>query len=216
MPAQNPVIRFPPVEAADEEGLLALGGNLEPATLLEAYRNGIFPWFNEGDPILWWSPDPRCVLFPSKLKVHASMKSLLRHPRFRYTTNQAFETVMRHCASVSRKGQSGTWISEAMVEAYTQLHRLGYAHSAEAWSGDELAGGLYGIQIGEVFFGESMFSRVSNASKYAFIRFVQERCTAGITLIDCQQHTAHLESLGAELISRKDFVQLLRKHCGSG
>lgn len=215
MPVQNPVIRFPPVEAADEEGLLAMGGNLEPATLLEAYRNGIFPWFNAGDPILWWSPDPRCVLFPKKLKVHASMKSILRSQRFRYTTNQAFETVMRHCATAPRKGQSGTWISEEMVKAYTQLHRLGYAHSAEAWSGDELAGGLYGVQIGKVFFGESMFSRVSNASKYAFIRFVEERRASGITLIDCQQHTALLESRGAELISRKDFVELLRKHCGS-
>lgn len=190
-----------------------MGGNLEPATLLDAYSRGIFPWFNEEDPILWWSPDPRCVLFPSQLKVHASMRSLMRRERFRFTVDLAFETVMRQCGAISRKDQSGTWISEQMVEVYVQLHRLGYAHSAEVWEGDQLAGGLYGVKIGQVFFGESMFSRVSNASKYAFIRYVRLLQTEGVALIDCQQHTAHLESLGAQLIPRVDFQALLRKHC---
>lgn len=190
-----------------------MGGNLEPATLLDAYSRGIFPWFNEEDPILWWSPDPRCVLFPSQLKVHASMRSLLRRERFRFTVDLAFETVMRQCGAISRKDQSGTWICEQMVEAYVQLHRLGYAHSAEVWEGDQLAGGLYGVKIGQVFFGESMFSKVSNASKYAFIRYVRLLQTEGVALIDCQQHTAHLESLGAQLIPRVDFQALLRKHC---
>lgn len=190
-----------------------MGGNLEPATLLDAYSRGIFPWFNEEDPILWWSPDPRCVLFPPQLKVHASMRSLLRRDRFRFTVNHSFETVMRACADIPRKGQSGTWISEQMVEAYVRLHRLGYAHSAEVWEGNQLAGGLYGVKIGQVFFGESMFSRVSNASKYAFIRYVHLLQSEGVALIDCQQHTAHLESLGAQLIPRVDFQALLRKHC---
>jgi leucyl/phenylalanyl-tRNA--protein transferase len=216
MPQPRSSLRFPPAGAADEDGLLAMGGDLQPGTLLDAYRNGIFPWFNEGDPILWWSPDPRCVLFPAQLKVHTSMRPLLHGERFRFTTNQCFEKVMRQCAAVPRKGQNGTWISEEMVEAYCVLHQLGYAHSAEAWEGNRLAGGLYGLRIGNVFFGESMFSRVSNASKYTFIRYVRQLESEGVVLIDCQQHTTHLQSLGAELISRGQFLQLLQLHCGNG
>ncbi len=211
MPLQPSHI-FPPVTAARADGLLAVGGNLQPDTLLEAYRQGIFPWFNEGDPPLWWSPDPRCVLFPGNLKISHSMRTVLRSNRFRFSTNEAFTAVMEGCRTTVRRGQEGTWISEAIVEAYTHLHTLGHARSAEAWLGDELAGGLYGVQIGRVFFGESMFSRATNASKFAFIRLVQQLEAEGVQLIDCQQHTAHLESLGATLIPRAAFIGLLAQY----
>ena len=205
----NHQIKFPSVDTADEDGLLAIGGDLSAARLLEAYRHGIFPWYSEGDPICWWSPDPRCVLFPAKLHVSKSMKKLINEKYFSFTTNKCFEKVMRSCKTIKRKGQAGTWIQEEMVEAYTNLHRLGYAHSAEAWQNDELVGGLYGIKIGKVFFGESMFSTVSNASKFTFIKFVQQLQEDGIQLIDCQQETVHLKSLGAEMIGRSVFIELL-------
>ncbi|MEO8771593.1 MAG: leucyl/phenylalanyl-tRNA--protein transferase [Ferruginibacter sp.] len=207
----NREIKFPPVEDADEDGFLAIGGDLSPARLLAAYRNGIFPWYNEDDPICWWSPDPRCVLFPAKLHVSKSMKKIINDKYFSFTTNHCFEKVMRSCKAVKRIGQDGTWIQEEMVEAYTNLHKLGYAHSAEAWQNDELVGGLYGIRIGKIFFGESMFSTVSNASKFAFIQFVQQLKQEGIQLIDCQQETKHLMSLGAEMIGRAVFIEILNQ-----
>jgi leucyl/phenylalanyl-tRNA--protein transferase len=205
----NNEIKFPPVEDADEDGFLAIGGDLSAARLLEAYRNGIFPWYNEDDPICWWSPDPRCVLFTEKLHVSKSMQKIIKEKQFSFTTNVCFEKVMRSCRAIERKGQNGTWIQEEMIEAYTNLHTLGFAHSAEAWQEDILVGGLYGIKIGKVFFGESMFGTVSNASKFAFIKFVQQLRDEGIQLIDCQQETDHLKSLGAEMIGRSVFIELL-------
>lgn len=204
---------FPPVSDSDEDGLIAIGGDLSPERLLLAYRSGIFPWFNEGDPILWWSPDPRCVLFPEKLHVSKSMKQVLAKNHISFTMNRSFETVMRNCATVKRKDGHGTWISEEMVQAYTTLHKLGYAISAEAWEGQEMVGGLYGVLIGQVFFGESMFSKKSNASKFAFIQLIDHLHGKGIQLIDCQMRTDHLLSLGAEMIDRKTFLELLKKLC---
>lgn len=206
-------IQFPPVEDADEDGFLAIGGDLSTKRLLAAYRNGIFPWYNEDEPICWWSPDPRCVLFPSKLHVSKSMQKILRDEKFSFTSNYCFEKVMRCCKTTKRKGMDGTWIQEEMIIAYTKLHKLGHAHSAEAWLNDELVGGLYGIKIGKVFFGESMFSAVNNASKFAFIQFVQQLHKEGIVIIDCQQQTQHLISLGAEMVERKKFIGMLNKYC---
>lgn len=182
-------IIFPPVEAADADGFLAVGGDLSTARLLKAYRSGIFPWYNEDEPICWWSPDPRCVLYPEKLHVSKSMQKIIRDQRFSFTVNRDFEQVMRLCKTVQRKDSHGTWIQEEMIEAYTSLYEAGHGHSAEAWQHDQLAGGLYGIKIGKVFFGESMFSIVSNASKFAFIKFVQQLWEEGIKLIDCQLRT---------------------------
>jgi len=202
---------FPPVEEADEEGLLAIGGDLSAERLLLAYRSGIFPWFNETDPICWWSPDPRFVLFPAQLKVSKSMQQVLKKQTFQFSTNKAFEKVIQACSRVPRNGQDGTWITSNMQEAYIHLHQLGFAHSAEAWLNGELAGGLYGIRLGKVFFGESMFSLCSNASKFAFIRYIQQLQKEDVQLIDCQLHTQHLESLGASMIPRKKFIQHLKK-----
>lgn len=202
-------IIFPPVESADEDGLLAFGGDLSTERLLLAYRSGIFPWYNEAEPIIWWCPDPRFVLFPHQLKVSKSMQSVLRADRFRFTTNRAFTEVIQSCKNTKREGQAGTWITSEVQKAYTQLHQLGFACSAEAWLNGELAGGLYGIRMGNVFFGESMFSKVSNASKFAFINYVQQLQKEGVVLIDCQVYTAHLESLGAGMISRRDFINIL-------
>jgi len=203
---------FPPVAAADESGLLAIGGDLNPERLITAYRNGIFPWYNEDEPILWWSPDPRFVLFPSQLKITKSMQGVMRSGRFRFTCNRAFTQVIQQCKSIIREGQDGTWITPAVQEAYNSLHQLGYAHSAEAWHNGELAGGLYGIRLGNIFFGESMFSKMSNASKFAFISYVRQLQEEGVVLIDCQVHTEHLESLGATMINREVFTSLLRQH----
>ena len=203
---------FPPVEFADEEGLLAIGGDLGTERLLLAYRNGIFPWYSEGDPILWWCPDPRFVLFPGELKVSKSMQSVIKTGRFQFTTNRAFSQVIQNCKTAYRPGQQGTWISPAIQRAYTQLHRLGYAHSAEAWQDGELVGGLYGIRLGKIFFGESMFSEVSNASKFAFITYVQQLRQEGLALIDCQVYTAHLEKFGARMIERKKFMKILKEN----
>lgn len=202
---------FPPVECADAEGLLAIGGDLSPERLLAAYRKGIFPWFDNSSPILWWFPDPRCVLFPEKIRISKSMKSVLKKEIFSFTTNKAFSEVISNCSVMERVGQDGTWITHEVIEAYTRLHKLGFAHSAEAWQDNELVGGLYGIKLGNVFFGESMFSKRTNASKFAFIQFVKQLQQDGVQLIDCQIHTQHLESLGAEMISGQQFSTLLQQ-----
>ena len=205
-------LSFPPPEEADEDGLLAVSADLRPERVLEAYRSGVFPWFEDDGYFFWFSPDPRAVLFPADLKVHKSMRSIFNQQKFTYTFNQQFESVMEACAATPRHGQSGTWITPAFVDAYVRLHQMGYARSVEVWESDRLVGGLYGILIGKVFFGESMFSTVPNASKAGFIRFVQELERKGVAMIDCQQDTEHLQSLGSRAISRLDFLQLLERH----
>ncbi len=199
---------FPDVCEALEDGLLAIGGDLSADRLLLAYRRGIFPWY-DGKVPLWWSPDPRFVLFPGKLKISKSMKPLFNQHAFTFTVNQAFERVMQSCMLKERKGQDGSWINGEVIDAYVKLHQLGYAHSAEVWKDNRLAGGLYGVRMGKLFFGESMFSEESNASKYAFISYVKLLIEDGVQLIDCQVYTQHLESLGAEMIDRKLFLSLL-------
>lgn len=200
-------IEFPDVSEASAEGLLAVGGDLSPERLLYAYSNGIFPWFDSTEPILWWSPDPRFVLFPEDLKVSKSMKQILRSNKFKVTINKAFRAVVENCAEVRREGQIGTWITKEMIEAYIALNTLGYAKSVEVWQDKTLVGGLYGVDLGNnVFCGESMFAKVSNASKVGFITFVQN---SNYKLIDCQLHTRHLESLGGKHISREDFLKYL-------
>jgi len=211
----NNTLWFPPLHHADDEGLLAIGGDLTTDRLLLAYRSGIFPWFSQDEPILWWSPDPRFVLYPPQLRVSKSMKTLLRSGRLQFTTNAAFAAVIAACQSTPRPGQDGTWITEDIVAAYTQLHHAGYAHSAEAWQDGQLVGGLYGVLIGKVFFGESMFSHISNASKFAFINWVQQLQQQGIQLIDCQVYTAHLHSLGACMIPRQQFIQQVAQLVGA-
>ena len=211
MNQNNEQLYFPPVEDADEDGLLAIGGDLTLARLLLAYRSGIFPWFNDADPIYWWSPDPRFVLYPSQLKISKSMQQVVKKQTYQFSTNKAFKAVIHACSTTPRNGQNGTWITNEMQEAYLHMHQLGYAHSAEAWLNDELVGGLYGIRLGNVFFGESMFSHVSNASKFAFIEYVQQLQKENVQLIDCQLHTDHLESLGAAMIPRKTFMQHLHQ-----
>jgi len=201
---------FPSLSNADPEGLLLIGGQVTPERVLEAYPKGIFPWYTDDGPPMWWSPDPRFVLYPEKLKVSHSMKATLNKGVFEYRFNTAFEDVIRGCASVRRNYAAGTWISDEMMTAYTKLHEMGFAFSAEAWQDGELAGGLYGVRIRKMFFGESMFSRVSNASKAAFIHLVRDLHADGVKLIDCQMHTAHLESLGAEALSRESFLMALR------
>lgn len=204
-------IYFPAVESADQSGLLAIGGDLSPERLLLAYRSGIFPWYSKGDPICWWTPDPRFVLFPQELKVSKSMKQVINRNKFVFTINQSFAEVISNCKNVSRNGQDGTWISDDMGAAYINLHQLGYAHSAEARLGAELVGGLYGIRLGNIFFGESMFSHRSNASKFAFIKYVEQLQKENVQMIDCQLHTNHLESLGARMISRREFKKQLKE-----
>lgn len=205
----NERLEFPPIETANSEGLLAVGGDLSPERLLLAYQNGIFPWFNEDSLILWWSPDPRMVLFPKKIKISKSMKKVLSSGQFTLTINTCFEEVLRQCANVKRIGQEGTWITEDMKKAYLELYETGLAKSYEVWQEGVLVGGLYGVDLGHVFCGESMFSTVSNASKYAFIRLAQELESKNYRVIDCQLHTKHLESLGAEEIPRNEFIKLL-------
>lgn len=205
-------IPFPPVEAADEYGLLAIGGTLSVNRLLDAYKKGIFPWYNEDEPVCWWSPDPRCVLFPHQLHISKTMQQVILRRQFRFTFNTAFEKVMRGCQQAKRKGEPGTWIHEEMMEAYCMLHELGYAFSGEAWQDGKLAGGMYGVKLGKIFFGESMFSNVSNASKFAFIQFVQQLQKEDVKLIDCQMRTDHLVSLGATMIERKKFIGILKEH----
>jgi leucyl/phenylalanyl-tRNA--protein transferase len=202
-------ILFPDPSFAEEDGLLAVGGDLEPERLLAAYAQGIFPWFNEGSPILWWSPDPRLVLFPPELHVSASLARTMRRGTFRVTADADFGGVIRACSRVRRKGQRGTWITDEMVEAYEELHRRGTAHSFEAWAGDALAGGLYGVALGGAFFGESMFSERTDASKVAFARAVPFLAGRGVELVDCQVRTEHLVSLGAREIPRRQFLKRL-------
>ncbi len=209
--ALNNELVFPHVHLAEPDGLLAIGGDLSPERLLIAYRNGIFPWY-EGDHILWWSPEPRFVLFPDELKVSKSMQQLIKKKAFQFTTNKAFSEVISNCKTISRRGQESTWITDEVKKAYIHLHKLGYAHSAEAWHGTDLVGGLYGIRLGKVFFGESMFSKESNASKYAFIKYVQALTLEKVKIIDCQVYTEHLESLGARMIERDRFITLLREY----
>lgn len=204
---------FPHPNLANEDGMLAVGGDLSPERLLLAYKLGIFPWFNEGDPIIWWSPDPRFVLFPEKLKVSKSMRPYFNQNKFTVTLDTAFKDVIRACQQQKRKGQlGGTWITEDMLEGYCKLYELGYAHSVEVWKADKLVGGLYGISLGKCFFGESMFATESNASKFGFIYLVRKLKELGFWLIDCQQETRHLASMGAEAISREDFLNLLNKN----
>ncbi len=203
---------FPPLEDARPDGLLAIGGDLSNERLLLAYQNGIFPWYNEDEPPMWWSPDPRFVLFPEELRVSKSMKQVIGKNEFEFRVNTAFEDVIRNCSLVKRNGIHGTWISNEIIEAYTGLHQEGYAYSAEAWQQGRLVGGLYGVLLGKVFFGESMFSLVSNASKFAFISWVEALQQQGIAMIDCQVHTSHLESLGARMISREDFIEILKEN----
>lgn len=202
---------FPPANEAMEDGLLAVGGDLSAERLLLAYRKGIFPWY-DGDVPLWWCPNPRFVLFPGELKVSKSMKQLLKRNAFEFTVNKAFAQVIHHCKSTERAGQDGTWITDEVEAAYNNLHTFGYAHSAEAWHDGILVGGLYGIRLGKVFFGESMFSHASNASKYAFISYVHQLQSEGVELIDCQVYTEHLESLGARMIGRDEFLGMLDEH----
>ena len=187
-----------------------MGGDLRPERLISAYRQGIFPWY-ENDPILWWCPDPRFVLFPSEIYTSKSMQSEFRKGRFKFSINKAFEEVIRSCKITRRVGQDSTWITPEVEKAYITLHSLGYAHSAEAWLNEQLVGGLYGIRLGKVFFGESMFSHESNASKFAFISYVKQLSGEGVELIDCQVYTAHLESLGARMIPRTEFIALLKR-----
>ena len=202
-------IAFPPPELADSDGVLAVGGDLSPARLLEAYRQGIFPWYSEYDPILWWSPDPRFVLYPDQLKISKSMRPYFNQKKFDWSLDRNFRAVITACQQQNRPGQFGTWITDEMLEAYCRLHELGFAHSVEVWADGELVGGLYGIALGKVFFGESMFAQKSNASKFGFIALVRQLIDWDFTLIDCQQETAHLRSLGAELITREQFMRHL-------
>jgi len=205
--------KFPDVSQAGPDGLLAIGGNLQPTTLLKAYAQGIFPWFNPEDPICWYAPPERCVLFPQNIKISKSMRQILRQGRFSYTTNQCFEDVMRRCATASGRQENGTWISEQMVAAYLQLHRLGHAMSVEVWLEEQLVGGLYGVLQGKVFCGESMFSLRPNASKAALIYLCQH---GGFSLIDCQVQNQHLLSMGAVLISREEFMNILEQEKNAG
>jgi leucyl/phenylalanyl-tRNA--protein transferase len=203
---------FPPLEMALKEpnGLIAIGGDLSPERLLQAYRHGIFPWFSEGEPVLWWSPDPRMVLMLDELKVSRSLAKRLRKQDYEIRLDHDFAAVMHACASVVREGQNGTWITPAMMEAYCELHRMGYAHCIEVWMEGKLAGGLYGVQIGGMFYGESMFHRVRDASKIAFVHLVRFLQAQGCGMMDCQMHTSHLASLGAREIAREEFAARLQ------
>lgn len=202
-------LSFPPPHLAIKEGLLAVGGDLSVERLLLAYRNGIFPWYAEDEPILWWCPDPRLVLFPDELRISRSLKKIINQKRFHITFDRDFESVIRGCAETKRSYGEGTWITDEMRDAYCALNRRGYAHSVEAWQDNQLVGGLYGVSLGRVFFGESMFSRVSNASKVAFVTLVQVLKAHNFSLIDCQVKTAHLMRFGAREIPRKVFLETL-------
>ncbi len=207
---ENP--EFPPYHYADSNGILAIGGRISPNILLNAYSKGIFPWYNEDLP-LWWHPDPRCVLFPDELKISKSMRSYFNQNKFSVTYNTCFEEVINNCKNVKRNDQAGTWLNSELVASFSQLHQRGFAHSVEVWNPDKrLVGGLYGLLLGNVFFGESMFSLVSNASKFGFIHFVQSLKSRGVVIIDCQQETNHMKSMGARLIPRKVFMDLVEKH----
>ncbi|MDR6761214.1 leucyl/phenylalanyl-tRNA--protein transferase [Flavobacterium sp. 2755] len=201
---------FPPVSEADEEGILAVGGDLSPERLKLAYNNGIFPWFNEGESILWWAPDPRMVLFLDELIVSKSMRNILNRNIFTVTFNTRFKEVILNCQKILRDGQDGTWISDEMIEAYCELHKEGIAKSVEVWQDEVLVGGLYGIDLGHVFCGESMFSKVSNASKVGFIYLVNHLKKENYKLLDCQVYNPHLDSLGCREIDRDEFMSILK------
>jgi leucyl/phenylalanyl-tRNA--protein transferase len=211
IPLLTTTVSFPPVAQAlrSPNGLLAAGGDLSVVRLLEAYRHGIFPWFSKGEPILWWSPDPRMVMFPRELKVSHSLRKTLHRKRYEIRTDASFEQVMRACAA-PREGHSGTWIHEEMIAAYSELHHMGHAHSVETWMDGELAGGLYGIALGRMFYGESMFSRKTDASKIALAHLCAQLARWNFGMIDCQMNTPHLASLGAREIPRKEFIARLQ------
>ncbi|NMH26007.1 leucyl/phenylalanyl-tRNA--protein transferase [Flavobacterium solisilvae] len=201
---------FPPVDEASYEGVLAIGGDLSIERLLLAYQNGIFPWFNDDEPILWWSPTERMVVVPQMYKVSKSIRNLLNQNKFKVTFNQNFAEVIRNCQQIERKGQDDTWISEDIIASYTKLHEMGIAKSVEVWQNSELVGGLYGVDLGHVFCGESMFSKVSNASKIAFVTLIKHLKENNYLLLDCQVHNDHLEKLGAFEISRDTFMRVLK------
>ncbi len=203
---------FPAQHTADEDGFLALGGDLSPERLLFAYKNGIFPWYDDNTPIAWWCLNPRFVLFPSEIKVSKSMKQLFKSNKFDVTYNTCFDNVIENCSKTTRKDQDGTWIVEDIKKSYQKLFEMGWIISVEVWNKGNLVGGLYGVKIGKIFFGESMFAKESNASKYGFISLVKKLESEGIVLIDCQQETAHLGSLGAKLISRDSFLAILKEN----
>ena len=201
---------FPPVDEASYEGVLAIGGDLSIERLLLAYQNGIFPWFNDDEPILWWSPSERMVVVPKLYKVSKSTRNLINQNKFKVTFNQNFSEVIRNCQQIERTGQEGTWITEDIIASYTKLHEMGIAKSVEVWQNDELVGGLYGVDLGHVFCGESMFSKVSNASKLAFIALAKQLEMANYHLLDCQVYNDHLDSLGCVEIDREDFLMVLK------
>ena len=202
-------LSFPSPEDADQEGLLAIGGDLSPERLVLAYSMGIFPWFSEEDPILWWSPDPRMVIRPEDFEPSRSLRKAYKRGEYRLSMDEDYEAVVRACARVPRRGQDRTWITQEMQNAYIALHRTGVGHSVECWSGDDLVGGLYGLSLGDCFFGESMFSKRSNTSKLAFWALTHHCREVGIRLVDCQLHNEHLESLGAYIVSRSEYLQQL-------
>jgi leucyl/phenylalanyl-tRNA--protein transferase len=204
-------LAFPPPHLATEEGLLAVGGDLSPERLILAYKNGIFPWYNHGEPILWWSPDPRLVLFPGELHISRSLRRLLRKSMFQVTFNTRFREVIAACANAKRRAGEGTWITPEMESAYVRLNDMGYAHSVESWQDGHLVGGLYGVALGRCFFGESMFTKTSNASKVAFVTLVKRLEALDFKLIDCQVNTPHLVSLGAREIPRKEFIKRIQE-----
>ncbi|MFQ5935174.1 MAG: leucyl/phenylalanyl-tRNA--protein transferase [Acidiferrobacterales bacterium] len=209
IPSDSNDLRFPPVQFASPEGLLAIGGDLRSERLLEAYRHGIFPWYSEGQPILWWSPDPRSVLLPSEVKISRSLGKTLRRGRYRVTVDTAFEAVIHACAKPREQNPGGTWITPEMIDAYCRLHKQGYAHSVESWTGDDIVGGLYGVALGGAFFGESMFSRETDASKVALAYLAKQLDSWGFVQIDCQLPSAHLGTLGARVVRRREFMRLL-------
>ncbi len=201
---------FPPVSEASPEGILAVGGDLSAERLLLAYKNGIFPWFDDDEPILWWSPPERMVVNPREYKVAKSLRNIINRNIFKVTFDTAFEEVITNCQSIKRRGQKGTWITNSMLEAYLQMHQLGVAKSVEVWQDNQLVGGLYGVDLGKVFCGESMFSLVSNASKVAFVTLIQKLKVENYHLLDCQVHNNHLEKLGAFEISRENYIKILK------
>ncbi len=201
--------QFPRADKAIEHGIVGVGGNLSPGMLLSAYSQGVFPWYSEGEPLLWWNPDPRFVLFPEQLHISRSLRRMLKQQPFRFTFDTSFDGVIAECSRIQRPGQEGTWITSEMIDAYTHLHGLGYAHSVEVWMDDDLVGGLYGVSLGRIFFGESMFSRKSGASRAAMIELVRVLTPLGFQLIDCQVYTDHLASMGAIDIPRTDFLDAL-------
>jgi leucyl/phenylalanyl-tRNA---protein transferase len=211
IPWLHPDTPFPPIDRAlvEPNGLLAAGADVTPERLLDAYRRGIFPWYSDDNPVLWWSPDPRMVLFVDEFKVSRSLKKIVRLGRYETRVDSAFRAVMEACATVARRGQDGTWITPAIVDAYTRLHERGYAHSVESWREGRLAGGLYGVAIGRMFFGESMFADEADASKVALVQLIAILRARGMPLVDCQQETVHLASFGARPIPRKAFAEQL-------